>query len=162
ECGFDPSAVRRGAWPDVSAGYSQMTVQTAGAYGIGDGTADPANVTAVLTALQDRETGIRLAAAHYATCLGVVDRQFPGVAGDEAGEATGPIAYLPPDFLAAAQLGAARIRTWAGQARVIGVQRTAGGPPEPDLGTGQQLKDDLADWGKPDEDVMREKGVSQL
>src|SRR5437879_12450996 len=60
-----------------------MTVQTAGAYGVGDGSADPANVEAVLTALQDRETGIRLAAAHYATCLGVVDRQFPGVAGDE-------------------------------------------------------------------------------
>jgi hypothetical protein len=83
ESGFDPHAVRRGAWPDVSAGYSQMTVQTAAGYGVGNGSADAANVESVLAALQDRETGIRLAAANYATCLGVVDRQFPGVSGDE-------------------------------------------------------------------------------
>lgn len=83
ESGFDPTAVRRGTWPDVSGGYSQMTVQTAAGYGLGDGTADPDNVEAVLGALQGRETGIRLAARHFAMCLAVVDQRFPGIAGDE-------------------------------------------------------------------------------
>lgn len=83
ECGFNTHAVRRGVWPDVGAGYSQMTVQTAAGYGYGNGSADPANVEAVLSALQDRETGIRLAAAHFAICLGVVDKQISGWSGDE-------------------------------------------------------------------------------
>lgn len=83
ESGFNTHAVRPGDWPDVSAGYSQMTVQTAAGYGLGDGTQDPANVQAVLTALQDRETGIRLAATHFAACLAAADQRFPGMAGDE-------------------------------------------------------------------------------
>lgn len=83
ESGFDPTAVRRGAWPDVSAGYSQMTVQTAAGYGLGDGTDDPTNVEAVLGALQGRETGIRLAARHFAMCLSVARQRFPSASGDE-------------------------------------------------------------------------------
>jgi hypothetical protein len=80
----------------------------------------------------------------------------------EVGEAAGPIVYLPPDFVAAAQLSASHILLWTGQAPVVAVKRTAGGPPDPDLGTGQQLRDYLPDWDKPDDVVMAEKGVSQL
>jgi len=83
ESAFNPFAVRRGVWPDVSGGFSQMTIQTAAGYGLGDGSATPANVDPVLDALCDRETGIRLASEHYAMCLGVVDAQMSRLEGDE-------------------------------------------------------------------------------
>lgn len=80
----------------------------------------------------------------------------------EVGEPTGPIAYLPSDFSAAAQSSASHVLVWPGQPPVVALPRAVGGPPEPDLGTGQQLRDYLPDWDKPDEQVMAEKGVSQL
>jgi hypothetical protein len=83
ECKFNTHACRYGEWPDVSAGYSQMTVSTAAGYGLGDGSAAPANVEYVMGALQDRETGISLAARHYQMCLGVVDGMQPRPTGDE-------------------------------------------------------------------------------
>jgi hypothetical protein len=84
ESAFNTHAVRMGAWPDISGGYSQMTVSTAAGYGLGNGTPAEANVNAVLAALQDRETGIRLAAEHYGGCLTVVDHNVrPAPLGDE-------------------------------------------------------------------------------
>jgi hypothetical protein len=83
ECKFNTHATRYGVWPDVSAGYSQMTVSTAAGYGIGNGSSSDANIEYVMGVLQDRETGISLAAQHYAMCLGVVDGMHPAPLGDE-------------------------------------------------------------------------------
>lgn len=81
----------------------------------------------------------------------------------EVGEPTGPIAYLPPDFVCAAQVSASHVLVWDGDS-VWAINRAGGSvkPVDPDLHTGQQLRDYLPDWDKSDEDVMRERGVSQL
>src|SRR5262245_7032885 len=82
----------------------------------------------------------------------------------EVGGAEGPIAYLPPDFVAATQLSRTHILLWDGGA-VVALLRPhpdAAAPADPDLGTGQQLKDYLPEWDRPDADVMNAKGVSQL
>lgn len=60
-------AERWGNWPDVSFGYSQITVATAKKYGIGDGTYNSALV--VRDALFDAETSIKFGARHLAYCM---------------------------------------------------------------------------------------------
>lgn len=64
ESGLNPYAARYGTPPDVSFGYSQLIITTAAAYGIGDGSYTEENVERVRDTLFDRETSIRLGAAH--------------------------------------------------------------------------------------------------
>lgn len=81
----------------------------------------------------------------------------------EVGEAEGPPAYVPDKFQAAIQVSPTHALVWTGQKPVVAVPRTGTSvPPEPDLGTGQQLHDYLPAWDKPDEQVMTEQGVTQL
>jgi len=87
--------------------------------------------------------------------------QHPGV-----GVAVGPVAYLPPDFSACAQVGSNSVLVWGGQAPVIEIDRPGDPasvePADPDLGTGQQLKDYLPDWDLPDAEAMAKNSASML
>jgi soluble lytic murein transglycosylase-like protein len=67
ESGRNPRAVRQGPWPDWSAGYTQLTVETAAGFGIGDGT--PAAWETVRDALFDRETSLSVGAQMLTHCL---------------------------------------------------------------------------------------------
>lgn len=58
-------ALDQAYFPDVSFGIAQQTVRYASAYGLGDGTSDPANIAAVEQALYDPTTAIRIAADQY-------------------------------------------------------------------------------------------------
>ncbi len=69
ESGLAPRAWREGPWPDVSGGLTQITVALAGALGLGDGSAAPANVRLVRAALEDRATALDLGARYLAECL---------------------------------------------------------------------------------------------
>lgn len=72
ESNLTRTALRQGIWPDWSAGMSQITVQTAARYGLGDGT--PASWGLVQEALFDRETSINLGARHLAQCWRQAER----------------------------------------------------------------------------------------
>lgn len=80
----------------------------------------------------------------------------------EVGGAEGPIAYLPPDFVTAAQVSRSHVLLWDGDSVVAVPRSTADNLPDPDLGTGQQLKDYLPAWDRPDAEVMTSQGVTQL
>lgn len=81
ESGLDPDAVRYGVWPDVSGGFSQLTVETAARYGIGNGQNTQENIQAVLAMLCDRATAIDLGTRHLAAAFRVTEGQ---AIGDEA------------------------------------------------------------------------------
>jgi soluble lytic murein transglycosylase-like protein len=83
ESGLNPNAIRRGVWPDISSGFSQICVATAGGYGIGDGSDSQENIESTLAALCDRATAIDLGARHLSMCLDSVNEQMPGLSQDE-------------------------------------------------------------------------------
>ena len=58
ESNLNPRATREGAWPDVSYGLMQVTVQVAGGLGIGNGQDTWANREAVRAAMYDRRTSL--------------------------------------------------------------------------------------------------------
>ncbi|MDA8186858.1 MAG: transglycosylase SLT domain-containing protein [Dehalococcoidales bacterium] len=64
---------RRGIGLDVSFGYSQLIVSTAGGYGIGDGSMSVDNVLAVREALFDRTMSIDVGARHLSGCYSQAD-----------------------------------------------------------------------------------------
>lgn len=72
ESGRDPRAARYGDWPDVSFGLTQETVETAGGYGVGDGTNTPDNIANVRASLWARPVAIDLGARILRECLDVV------------------------------------------------------------------------------------------
>jgi soluble lytic murein transglycosylase-like protein len=92
ESGLNPDAIRRGAWPDCSAGLSQVTVATAGGYGIGNGEDTDENIQTVFAALCDRATAIDLGARILSGCLETVDEVMPGLSASDR-ELQGLIAY---------------------------------------------------------------------
>lgn len=55
-------------WPDISFGLSQMTVQTASGYKIGNGAQTVDNVLYVRKRLFDRATAIEVGVKHLAGC----------------------------------------------------------------------------------------------
>lgn len=73
ESNLNPKAARYGTWPDVSFGYSQLTVQTAASYGIGDGSDTPINIANVREKLFDRKTAIDVGARHLSGCYAAAD-----------------------------------------------------------------------------------------
>ncbi|MCL5264153.1 MAG: lytic transglycosylase domain-containing protein [Chloroflexi bacterium] len=73
ESGLKRKAARYGTWPDISFGYSQLTVQTASGYGIGDGQNTAENIAAARNTLWDRETAIDVGAHHLSGCYGQAD-----------------------------------------------------------------------------------------
>lgn len=60
-----------------------MTVQTAKAYGIGDGSPNSANIAAVREALFDRYTSIMVCARYLAWAGSVVRGRHPELTGDD-------------------------------------------------------------------------------
>lgn len=69
ESGLKRTAAREGSWPDVSYGYSQLTVSTAEGYGIGNGEDTPSNRANVREVLFDRATSIDMGARHLSGCV---------------------------------------------------------------------------------------------
>lgn len=91
------------------------------------------------------------------------------------GEPTGPVAYVPDDWVCAVQVSVSHLLLWNGS-RVTAIAREVAEPgpggcrlqpwADPtlcdDLGIGQQLKDLLPEYDRPAEDVARDKGLPLL
>lgn len=93
------------------------------------------------------------------------------------GEPTGPPAYIPDDFAAAVQAGHRHVLVWTGGSEVTAVPRIEQthypltGPQlawwaDPalleDLDTGQQLKDLLPIYDRPDAEVMADRQLPEI
>lgn len=80
ESGLNPRAERWGVHPDISFGLSQITIETAKGYGLGDGTL--ATALSVRTALFNRATAVDLGTRHLAGNLAYVRERKPQQVGD--------------------------------------------------------------------------------
>lgn len=77
ESALNPYAARYGRWPDVSFGYVQMTVLTAGGWGIGDGSNTEENIALVRDYLFDRDRALDIGAHYLANLLANAPKGIP-------------------------------------------------------------------------------------